>query len=149
MPRQMPYRTEGNDCVVLTAFEPDFNFLRNILRFARFRVHRAETLEELDFLLIATGATVLLSDTLMPTCTWRCAASLIGDRHPHVAMLVMAHNVDAPYLQDAFFRGLCGIIWKPIEFDVATDLLQTAHQASCDRLLLRQESKLRADLALK
>lgn len=139
MPRQMPYGPRESDCVVLTAFDAEFSFLGNILWLAGFRAHRAETLEDLDFLLIATGATVLLSDTLMPTFSWRGAASLIGDRHPHVAMLVIPESVDAPYLDDTFARGVCGVIWKPIEFDTATDLIRTAHQAAGDRMLMRQE----------
>ena len=142
MPRQMRYSARESDCVILTALESEFSFLKSTLLFAGFRAHRAETLEELDFLLIATGAKVLLSDTLTPTCTWRCAAGLIAGRHPYVAMLLIAEPVDAAYLTDAYARGVCGVIWKPIEFDAATDLIRAAHQAARDRILIRHGSEL-------
>jgi len=145
----MVYAPGESDCVVLTAFESEFSFLKSTLSFAGLRVHRAETLEELDFLLIATGATVLLSDTLTPTCTWRCAAALIADRHPYVAVLLLGEPVDAPYLKDAFACGVCGVIWRPIEFDVATDLIRTAQQASRDRRLIRQERKLTSNVVAR
>ncbi len=138
MARQIPMGGRERECVVLTAFESDFRFLKTILRFAGFRAHRAETLEELDFILVATGATVLLSDTLTPDCSWRAAAALIANRHPQVAMLLLAEPVDADYLRDASARGVCAVIWRPIEFDTATDLIRTAHQAARDRMLLRQ-----------
>ena len=70
-------------------------------------------------------------------------------KDPHVAMLLLAEPVDSPYLHDAFLRGVCGVIWRPIEFDVATDLIRTAHQASRDRMLIRKESELTPNGAVK
>jgi DNA-binding NtrC family response regulator len=136
--------TRHVECVVLTAFEPVFAFLQNILALAGIRMHRAESVEQADFLLMATGATVLLSDFAMVDGCWRSAVKLIGEHYPLVGMLVMADRVDAPFLEDAPGLGVCGILWKPIEFHVATRLVRTAHQASLDRRSVMEESTMGA-----
>jgi DNA-binding NtrC family response regulator len=133
-------RTNQIDCVVLTAFESEFTFLRNVFGFAGFRIYHADTLEEAEFLLITTGATVLLTDITAVDCSWRTALEALADRHPLVAAIVIADSVDRPHLADAFRRGACGIVWKPIQFDVVTDLIRAAHQASVDRRSLRDRS---------
>ena len=133
------FSTSRIDCVVLTAFDSTFSFLRNTWTLAGIRTHRANTLEEADFLLIATEATVFLSDVATADCSWRTALHMIGDHHPLVAVLVMADPADGPFLEDAPQLGVCGIIWKPIQFDSASRLVRTAHQACHDRHLLREE----------
>lgn len=130
-------RTSHIQCVILTAFDSVFTFLRNVWALAGIRIHHAKTLEQADFLLLATDATVLLSDVTTGECTWRSALSMIGDHHPVVTMLVIAEPLDEPFLEDAFRLGVCGIIWKPIQFDIASKLTRTAHQASLDRRFFR------------
>lgn len=127
------------DCVALTTFDSEFTFLKNIWALAGIRAHHAKTVEQADFLLMATGATVLLSDVAIVDCSWRSAVDIIGRQHPLVAMLLMADPVDHPFLLDAFNRGVCGVIWKPIQFNAATKLVRTAHQAWEDRYLLRED----------
>ena len=128
-------------CVLLTSFDAEFSFLRSVLRFAGIRVNRAESLEEADFLLMVTGATVLLSDVAMAGCSWRCAMERVRDFHPLVAMLLIADPVDEPFIQDAFTLGACGVLWKPIPFDGAAKLIRVAHEASRERAILREEGQ--------
>jgi DNA-binding NarL/FixJ family response regulator len=65
---------------------------------------------------------------------------MIREHHPMVSMLVMADPVDGPFLEGALNLGICGIVWKPIPFDVAPRLIRTAHEACCDRHLLRSSA---------
>jgi DNA-binding NtrC family response regulator len=130
-------RTTHIECVILTSFDSVFTFLRNIWALAGIRTHHAKTLEQADFLLLATGATVLLSDIATEDCSWCAAAVMVSDHHPLVTMLVMADPCDRLFLEDAPGLGVYGIIWKPIQFDSATKLTRMAHEASLDRRLLR------------
>jgi DNA-binding NarL/FixJ family response regulator len=131
-------RTIHIECVVLTAFDSVFTFLRNTWALVGIWTHHAKTLEQADFLLLATEATVLLSDIAIVDSSWRSAVKMIGDHHPLVTMLVVADPVDCRFLEDAFMLGVCGIVWKPIQFQTATKLLRKAHQASLDLRLLRE-----------
>ncbi len=132
-------RSTHIECVILTAFDSKFNLLKNIWALAGIRVHHAKTLEQADFLLMATESAVLLSDVAIVDCSWRSALEMISYHHPLVIMLVVADPVDQPLLEDAFSLGVCGIIWTPIQFDIASKLVRTAHQAYLDRQLLREE----------
>ena len=127
------------ECVVLTAFDGEFAFLRNIFRFAGIRMHRADCLEQADFLLMTTCATVILSDLALADCSWRAALERIRKYHPLVAALLVADPVDVPFVQDAFTRGACGVLWKPIELDAGARMIRIADEASRERTLLREE----------
>ncbi|HUK17459.1 MAG TPA: hypothetical protein VLW65_13635 [Bryobacteraceae bacterium] len=137
-------RTTPIECVVLTAFDCEFAFLRNICGRVGIRLHHASTLEQADFLLMATEAGVLVSDAAGVDCSWRGALDLIGARYPLVAMLVVADPLDAPFVEDACRLGVCGVLWKPVRLDAASRLIRTAYQAWEDRLLLREESGIAA-----
>lgn len=133
------FRTTHIDCVILTAFDSTFTFLRNTWALAGVRAHHASSLEQADFLLLATEATVLLSDIAIVDCSWRSALDMLAGYHSLVTMLVMADPADRPYLNDAFKLGVFGIVWKPIQFDAVIRLIGTAHQACRDRHVLRQQ----------
>jgi len=45
-------------------------------------MHRAETLDEADFLLTVTGATAFVSDVTFPDGTWRDALAMVAEVHP-------------------------------------------------------------------
>ncbi len=124
------------DCVVLTAFDSEFISLRNFFGLIGIRIHHAQTLEQADFLLLTTGATVLLCDVAFVEGTWRSALDLLRDTHPMAALLILADPVDGPYLLDALALGACTILWKPLRFDEARRLVRTAHEAACERRLL-------------
>ena len=46
----------GIDCIFISCFKYDFEFLQCLLSYTGTRLHRAETLNEADFLLTVTGA---------------------------------------------------------------------------------------------
>ena len=95
---------------------------------------RAETLEEADFYLTVTGATVLLTDVTFLDGTWRDALRMASETHPRAAAIVVAEAVDYSLLSDAYDRGACGLLWKPVNFLEAIDLIRTLNQAACDRV---------------
>jgi len=135
------------DVVLLTAFDEEFTFLKNVLGFAGMRVHRAESVEQADFLLLVTGAAVLLTDVAMVDCSWRCALRLLRERHPLVSPIVIADPIDYPFLHDAFALGACGVLWKPIEFTLASRMIWVAREASVERRLLRDEARMSFETA--
>lgn len=128
------------DCVVLSSFEGESSFLRNVFRTAGIRVHHADSISEADFLLTVTGSTVLLSDVIFSGGYWQGALDLLSKGHPLVTMLVIADPVDREFLEDLFARGACGVIWKPFQFHSVTKLLRAAHEASRERRALLEES---------
>ena len=130
------------DIVLLTAFDDEFTFLKNVLGFAGLRVHRARSIEQADFLLLVTEAKVLLSDVAMVDCSWRCAMRLVRERYPLVSPIVIADPIDYPFLHDAFALGACGVLWKPIELRLASRMIWVAREASVERRLLRDEARM-------
>ncbi len=124
------------DCVVLTSFDSEFSFLRNVLRPSGIRMHHAESLEKADFLLTVTESTVLLSDVTFMDGSWESALGLLHDNHSLVTMLVIADRVDRPFLTDLFTRGACGVLWKPFDFETARKRIRAVHEASKERRAL-------------
>jgi DNA-binding NtrC family response regulator len=127
------------DCVVLTSFDSEFSFLRNVFRPSGIRMHHAESLEKADFLLTVTESTVLLADVTFADGSWQSALALISDNFPLVTMLVIADRVDRPFLQDLFARGACGVLWKPFDFESARKRIRAVHEASKERRALARE----------
>ena len=136
-------------CVYLTCFQPEFSILAITLQYSAIRLHRAETLEEADFLLTVTGSTVLLSDVTFLDGSWQDALLMAQEVHPLVASLVVAEPFDWPFLESAYARGACGTLDKPVDFIRAIQLIRTLHEAVRDRVsLLRDESAETAALGL-
>src|SRR5215475_6747606 len=125
--------TQTIDCVYLTCFRPDFRFLATVLQYSRIRLHRAESLDEADFLLTATGATVFLSDVTFPDGSWRDAVNMLREVHPLVAALIVADPIDWPHLSDAYTRGVCDVIWRPVDLTQAGKRIRVADQATRER----------------
>ncbi len=121
------------ECVALTCFRSEFSTLAEVLVYSGIRLYRAETLEEADFYLTVTGATVFLTDVTFLDGTWRDALRMTAETHPQVAVLVAAEEVDCPGISDAYERGACGILWKPIDFIKAIEWIRAVNQAACDR----------------
>jgi DNA-binding NtrC family response regulator len=128
------------NCVVLSSFDCEFAFLRNVFRLAGLRMHHAESLDQADFLLTATESTVLLSDVMFEGGSWQNALRLLRDSHPLVTMLVIADPVDGPFLRDLFDRGACGVIWRPFDFEAVRKLIRTVHEASQERRAWQEET---------
>lgn len=127
------------DGVVLTAFDGRFTFLRNTLSYAHIRLRQARNLAEADFLLTVTDATVLLSDVAVVDISWHAVMELLRNHHPATPMILVADPVDRNYVAPAIELGVWGILWIPVEFDVATKLIRTAHEAAEERKLFRRE----------
>ncbi len=125
------------DCVFLTCFRGDFAFLATVLYYFHIRLHRADTLEEADFLLTVTSGTVLLADVTFLDGSWREALQMISEVHPRVAALVVADAVDEPFLCDAYSLGACGILWKPLVADRAIRFIRALDEAARNRAFLR------------
>jgi DNA-binding NtrC family response regulator len=122
------------DCVYLTCFRSEFSVLAIILHYSSIRMHRAETLDEADFLLTVTGGTVLLSDVTFLDGSWHYALHMARQMHPLVASLVVADPVDWPSLTDVYDLGACGALWKPVDSTRAIHLIRTLHDAVRDRV---------------
>ena len=97
------------NCVVLSSFRSEFTFLQDVFRLTGLRMHYAESLDQADFLLTVTESTVLLSDMMFEGGNWQSALCLLREHHPLVTMLVIAEEVDWPFLtRSVRSRGLRG-----------------------------------------
>jgi hypothetical protein len=134
----------GIDCVFLTCFDSDFNFLANVFPCSEIRMHRAETLEQADFLLTVTGGTVLLTDVSFLDGFWDEAVDMLAQFHPLVAFLVIADGVDRQFVSEAPRRGACGVLWKPLDWSQVRRFIRLAHEATEERAIW-QRQRLRSD----
>ncbi|MBZ5623174.1 MAG: hypothetical protein LAQ69_31310 [Acidobacteriia bacterium] len=138
--REVP-GTNWIECVYLTCFRSEFSVLAIILHYSAIRMHRAETLEEADFLLTVTGGTVLLSDVMFLDGSWQDALPMVGKLHPFVASLIVADRADGLSAGDAYARGACGALLKPVDSSRAIQMIRTLHEAARDRVsVLRDDS---------
>jgi DNA-binding NarL/FixJ family response regulator len=132
------------DCVFLTCFDSDFYFLANVFPCSEIRMHRAETLEQADFLLIVTGGTVLLTDVSFLDGFWGDAVDMLAQFHPLVAFLVIADGVDRQFVSEAPRRGACGVLWKPLDWSQVRRFIRLLHEATEERAIW-QRQRLRSD----
>lgn len=127
------------EAVFLTCFDTQAFYLASVLNCFGIRLHRADTLEKLDFLLTVTGSTVVLTDPLVVDGDWRDALRFLARVHPAVGCIVTADPLDYPYISDLYERGACGVLWKPLDCVKASRLVRVVDQAACDRMLLSEE----------
>ena len=116
----------------LTCFGYDFELYAGLLYHSQIRLHRAETLDQADFLLSVTPATVLLSDTLFLDGTWQDALELVHQVHPRVRFLVVADPVDRGFVAGALSRGACDVLWKPLDLTKLRRTINTVHEATLE-----------------
>jgi len=121
------------ECVYLTCFRSEFSALAIVVQYSGIRMHRAETLEEADFLLTVTGSTVLLSDITFLDGTWEDALLMARQVHPLAAGLIVAEPADWPSLANAYDRGACAAVEKPVDYLRTIHLIGTLHEAVRDR----------------
>lgn len=121
-------------CVYLTCFGFAFDVLATLLPATRIRMHRAETLEQADFLLTVTGGTVLLSDVLYLDGSWEHALDMLARTHPLVAFLLIADEVDRPFVSAAPDCGACAVLWRPFQVGDLRRLVEAAHEAARARV---------------
>jgi DNA-binding NtrC family response regulator len=120
-------------CVFLTCFSHDFNFLQRMLSYSEIRLHRAETLDEADFLLTVTESKVLISDTVFLDGSWVDALEMLSCVHPRSSFVVAADSVDIRFVGDAVDRGACAVLWKPLDWARMMRLIRTVHEAALER----------------
>jgi hypothetical protein len=122
------------DCVFLTCFDFEFGLLSTMLRYSGLQLHLAGTLEQADFLLTVTGATVLLCDAVFLDGAWTDCAKMLADVHPQVSLLVVADRADGRFVSDAPARGACAVCWKPLGCSAAGGLIRAARETSLKRI---------------
>jgi len=123
-------------CVFITCFSHDIEFFQRLLLYSEIRFHRAETLDEADFLLTVTGSKVLISDTVFLDGSWEDALDMLLHVHPRSSFLVAADPIDLKFVGDAINRGACAILWKPLELGELMRLVRTVHEAAMERRTL-------------
>jgi DNA-binding NarL/FixJ family response regulator len=123
-------------CVFITCFSHDLEFYQRLLAYSEIRLHRAETLDEADFLLTVTGSKVLISDTVFLDGSWEDALEMLSRVHSRASLLVAADAIDLEFVADAIDRGACGILWKPLDLGRLLELIRTVHEAALERLIL-------------
>lgn len=136
---QMKQRGRQIDCIVLTSNISEFTFLRNVFWLAGIRMHRAQAIDQLDYLLSVTESTVLLADVTFAGDTWQSALDFLRQNYPLVPALVIAELADTLLPEDVFRCGGCGIVWRPFRFDDTGALIRAAHSASRERQAWRVE----------
>jgi len=122
-------------CVVVSCFREDFEFLRRLLGFSEIRFHRAETIDEADFLLTVTGATVLISDIVFLDGCWEDALDMVLSVHPRASFVLAAEPVDYAAAGEAMRRGACAVLKKPWDFMEMIRTIRTVHEAVGERIL--------------
>ena len=110
-----------------------------VLQYSGLRLERAESVDEADFLLTVAGATVLVSDVTFPDGTWRDALHMAAEIHPLVAPAIAAEPADWPFLADAYDRGACDVLWKPIHVLQAIYTIESLDEAARERCLWAEE----------
>ena len=121
------------ECVYLTSLVSESSFLTSVLLHSGVRLHGARSLDEADFLLTVTGATVFLTDVTFFEGCWRDAADMAAQTHPLVAAVVVAEVVDKPFLEGIYDRGVIGVLWRPFDFAREIRMIHTADQAARER----------------
>jgi DNA-binding NtrC family response regulator len=120
-------------CVFLTCFDNDYRVVSSLLGYGGVRIHRAETLDQADFILTVTGGTVVLTDCLFLDGTWEDAIEMCAHVHPTVSSLVIADPADRDFVEDATDRGAFGIFWRPLPMLRLRKLIEGAHEAAVRR----------------
>jgi DNA-binding NtrC family response regulator len=104
-----------------------------MLSYSEVRLHRAETLDEADFLLMVTGSKVLISDSVFLDGSWVDALEMLSCVHPRSSFVVAADSVDVGFVGDAVDRGACAVLWKPLDWAQVMRLIRTVHEAALER----------------
>jgi DNA-binding response OmpR family regulator len=122
------------DCVFLSGFDHDVRVFTSMLGPGRISVHGARTIEMADFLLLATGGTVLVLDAHFPDGDWRDALALMRSVHPQVAPLICAEADDRILLEEARDLGALDVLRRPLEIERLRAAIRAAHEVAMERL---------------
>lgn len=119
-------RQSGFDCVFLTSSEPQLQAVSRLLPRAGIRIHHAAILEQAEFLLGVTRATVLLTEAEFLDGTWEEAIGMLRS-HPEVALVVTSALADEGFWVDALERGAYDLIVQPFAGEEVQRILENAH----------------------
>ncbi len=131
--------TETIDCVFLSCFEHDVRFYAGLLAHSGIRLHRADTLEMADFLLLAASGSVLLLDPVFLDGSWEDALLMMRRVHPLVASILCADPVDRRFVSGAGECGAVEVLWRPLDLDRLRASIRSAHEITRDRRLCAAE----------
>jgi DNA-binding NtrC family response regulator len=125
----------GVDCVFLSCFDHDVLFFAGLLGCGGIRLHRADTLEVADFLLLTTSATVFFVDTVFLDGSWEEALAMVHERHALVATIICADSLDREFVRTSADHGASNVLWKPLGLDTLRSSIWTAHEITLERRL--------------
>ena len=123
------------DCVFLSSFENDVRFATNVLATAGICLHHAGSTDEADFLLIATAATVLISDVTYVYGTWKDTLQMLRETHPLVAAVLCADDGDGEIASRAVHCGFINVCRKPLVISTLTAAIRKAHDVTFERMI--------------
>ena len=129
-------RKSDMECVFLTCLDSEFQ-LAGLLRAFGIRVYRADTVEEADFLLMVTDATVLLADRVFLDGTWEDAARMLARAHPRISLAVIAEDIDERIRVDACYWGVSDLLSKPLRMGEFRRVICSAHADYVERSVSR------------
>jgi DNA-binding NtrC family response regulator len=113
-------------CVYLTAAESEFRAAATILRSTRISLHHAATLEQAEFQLMRTKATVLMTEPQFTEGAWEDALEMLSYAYPRVALVLSADHADDRLWISALERGAFDVISKPFEREELRRILENA-----------------------
>jgi len=126
-------RQFGINCVYLTCFAEAAEVWAVLLRSSGIRIHFADTLEKVEFLLIVTNATVLLSDALFLDGAWSDAASMVEHIFPGVQLVLVLDGNDYRARQDASENYAGDFIYKPLRITALHHGIEAGHKLAMER----------------
>lgn len=127
-----PLEECNDDCVFLTCFAFEFEFVATLLRYSGIKLHRAETLDEADFLLTVTGARVLLCDVLFGDGDWSDCVEMLRHVHTGVTLILVAAEVDRARLDAGALKRVRSVFWKPLRVRELRDLIGEVRRAALE-----------------
>jgi len=127
-----PAEQGGDDCVFLTCFAFEFEFVATLLRYSGVKLHRAETLDDADFLLTVTGARVLVCDVAFLDGYWADCVEMLRHVHTGVSLILVAAEVDRPLLDIAPLTRARSVFWKPLRVRELRELIGEVRRAATE-----------------
>ncbi len=134
-------RSRGVGCVFLSCFDQSVRFFASMLSLEDIQIYSASTVEMADFLLLATGGTVLVSDTTFLDGSWEDALAMIQTHHSGVATLICADPIDRQFVASATERGAFEVLWRPIELPRLRSSILAAHERAVERCMWLAERR--------
>jgi response regulator of citrate/malate metabolism len=117
----------------LSSGNVEFQFLGALFGSLGISFHQATTLDEADFLLTVTGATVLLCVPLFLDGAWIDCLQMASHSHPSVSVVVVAEEDEEAMVGSALRRGATAVFWRPIRVSQLFTLMEQWHEQALER----------------